>query len=105
MEVTRIPHLTEAESLLLAVITFFVYLPEVPFMTGHMTDFFGCELTSLLMIIYFVGSMMVTVEKDLANGLLHAFSAALGWVTNHLVCAPAGETDMVLKDLVLLAKK
>lgn len=95
-----VPYLTEAQSILLAVVTYLVYIPEVPFMTGHLTELLGCDLTAIVMIAYLVGSFMVMVDKDVANGLIHAFAAALGWVTNHLVCSPADLT----KDLVLLSR-
>lgn len=104
MEALQLRHLSEPESILLAILTYIVYVPEVPFMTGHFTQWLGCDLTAMLMIIYFVGSLTVMVTRDVANGLLHTFAAALGWATNHLVCAPADHASLVLQDMALLAR-
>ena len=98
-------HLTEVESILLALLTYIVYVPEVPFMTGHLNYWLGCDLTALLMVIYLIGSLTIMVTRDVANGILHAFAAALGWTTNHLVCSPADHLTPVLQDLVILGKQ
>ena len=91
-------------SLPIALLSLLIYVPRVPFLINDIQAYLGCDLTYLLLLLYLTVSVDVTIRDDVANGLLHIFSALLGVGTNLIICGPLGdlEAEAWVKDLELL---
>lgn len=104
MEVPSSLQLSSEYSIPLALISLLVYVPRVPFLINDIQRYLGCTMTYLVLVLYLVLSVDLTVQGEVANGLLHIFSALLGTATNLLICGPLGEAEVQVwaKDLALL---
>lgn len=78
-------------SLPLALLTFLIYIPRIPFLIGDFHHYLGCSVTYLLLVIYMFVSVDVVLTEDVVNGVVHLFGALLGLGSNMMVCTAAGD--------------
>ena len=103
MEIASSLQLRPEYSIPIFLISLLVYVPHIPFIINYIQYYLGCSLTALAMVIYFILSVDLTIKEDILNGVLHVFSALLGYATSLMLCR-FGEVEVEawVRDLELV---